>query len=146
MPRTATRGIAGTPAAPASPQSAAIRSIASLLVEADRLSSTGDPAGAARLLEQARATEGPSAGLVSFTLGRLYLDVLDRPELAAVVFGEVIARGSPHSLVEDAYARRVEAWLRAGLRDQAAGALADYARAYPQGRRLGALRARLASP
>jgi hypothetical protein len=63
-----------------------------------------------------------------------------------VAFEDVIAHGSPQSLIEDAHARRVEAWLRAGLRDRAAAALADYERAYPQGRRLAALRARLTSP
>jgi transmembrane sensor len=116
-------------------------SVAEVVAEADRLSSAGDAAGAAAVLERVRARD--TSGLVSFTLGRLYLDVLGKAELAAVAFNEVIARGSPRSLLEDAYARRVEALHRAGNRDRAVAALVNYERAYPQGRRIAALHAML---
>jgi len=127
------------------PEPPQTESLASILARADQLSSTGDPVGAAKLLEGLRATDR-SSGLISFTLGRLYLDVLGRPELAAIMFGEVIERGSPRSLVEDAYARRVEALARAGLHNRASAAFAEYEHAYPEGRRVAALRAMVDAP
>ncbi len=138
-------------AAPAPPQPptapAAVESVADMIAEADQLTSSGDPAGAVKLLEHAR-TRGSAreSGLVAFTLGRLYLDALDKPALAAAAFDEVITRASPHSLLEDAYARRTEALIRAGARDRAAISLAAYAHAYPQGRRLAALRTLMKAP
>ena len=117
-------------------------SVGELVAEADRLSSAGDPAAAATLLEHARTRDGEHAsGIVSFALGRLYLDALAKPELAAAAFGEVITGGEPRSLLEDAYARRVEALHRAGLPDRAVTALSEYEHAYPKGRRVAALRA-----
>ena len=121
--------------------------LAEVIEAADRLTSQGDPAGAARLLEAARhRADDPAAGLVVFTLGRLYLDTLDKPELAAAAFAEVIARQNPRGLLEDAYARRVEAWVRAGRHDRAAEALAAFAAAYPGARRLAAARALVGAP
>ena len=58
----------------------------------------------------------------------------------------MIARGSPRSLLEDAYARRVEALVRAGLRNRALAAFAEYVQAYPESRRIAALRAKLEAP
>ena len=121
--------------------------LADAVAAADRLRSAGDPAGAAALLEGVRNRPGdPASGLVSFTLGRLYLDALGEPERAAAAFDEVIARGNPRSLLEDAHARSVEAWARAHRPERAAAAFAAYATAYPQGRRLVAVRALLESP
>jgi hypothetical protein len=141
-PPVAAPPVAASPAPSRVAPAHAEESVASVVAEADRLSAAGDPVAAAKLLERVRARDGDRAsGLVSFTLGRLYLDALGKPELAAIAFADVIARANPRSLIEDAYARRVEALLRADLRDRAAEALDAYARAYPHGRRLEALRA-----
>jgi tetratricopeptide (TPR) repeat protein len=116
-----------------------------VLVEADRLRAAGKGAQAADLLDEAiaRDPDDPGAGVAAFTLGRLALDTLGDPERAAVAFARVIELGSPAGLVEDAYARRADALLRAGRLDDAERAIDDYEAAYPKGRRAAALRARL---
>jgi transmembrane sensor len=43
-------------------------------------------------------------------------------------------------LAQDALAREVEAWARAGAADRARSAATEYARLYPTGRRLAAVR------
>jgi hypothetical protein len=53
----------------------------------------------------------------------------------------VIALGAPRSLLEDAYARRIEALVRARQITVARDALADYDRLYPHGVRRAALHA-----
>ena len=152
LPRPPVKHVAAAPQPelqPAPPPQATgavgTESIAAIVARADQLTSAGDPGGAAKLLEELRATDRAS-GLVLFTLGRLYLDVLDKPELAAIVLAEMIARGSPRSLLEDAYARRGEALVRAGLRNRALAAFAEYVQAYPESRRIAALRAKLEAP
>jgi transmembrane sensor len=115
------------------------------LAKADQLRAAGDSAGAADLLDAALSDDdhSPAAGLAAFTLGRLALDKLGQPERAAKAFARVIALGSPHGLLEDAYARRAEALIRAGDRDAAEAALGEYERAFPEARRAPALRAQL---
>jgi transmembrane sensor len=115
------------------------------LARADALRAAGDAAGAADLLDAALAVDdrSPAAGLAAFTLGRLALDRLGQPERAARAFARVIALGSPHGLLEDAYARRAEALIRSGDRAAAEAALSEYERAFPDARRAPALRAQL---
>jgi transmembrane sensor len=115
------------------------------LAKADELRAAGDAAGAADMLEASLVDDdrGPAAGLAAFTLGRLALDKLGQPERAARAFARVIALGSPHGLLEDAYARRAEALIRSGDRGAAEAALADLERAFPEARRAPALRAQL---
>jgi transmembrane sensor len=72
------------------------------------------------------------AGLAAFTLGRVLLDDLGRPEEAAAAFTKAYDRGGP--LAEDALAREVEAWSRAGNRPAAARAATKYLSAFPTGR------------
>ncbi len=127
--------VAELPAAAVKPAS-----LAEVIAQADLLSSSGDAAGAAALLERYRGSSDPAAGLAVFMLGRLYLDALDKPALAAAAFGDVIARGDPKSLVEDAYAREIEAFVHAGDRAQALRVFAGYEKAYPHGRRLSRIR------
>jgi transmembrane sensor len=126
-------------AAPATP------TVESALAAADHLRSTGDAAGAADLIDSALRADprSPAAGLAAFTLGRLALDRLGDPARAARAFERVIELGSPHGLLEDAYARRAEALIRAGDRPAAEAALAAYEHAYPAARRAPALRAKL---
>jgi transmembrane sensor len=119
------------------------------LLEADRLRASGDYAAAADLLEtsfsgaSSSSASSGAAGLAAFTVGRLALDHLDQPERAARAFARVIALGSPHGLLEDAYARRAEALVRAGDAAAATAALAEYERVYPDAKRAAALRAKL---
>jgi transmembrane sensor len=75
------------------------------------------------------------AGVAAFTLGRLELDTLARPDQAAAAFARSIELGLPGSLAEDAYARLVEADARAGDRAGARAAAKEYARKFPQGSR-----------
>jgi transmembrane sensor len=75
------------------------------------------------------------AAVAAFTLGRLQLDTLNHPGQAAKAFARAIALGLPGSLVEDAYARLVEADAKAGNRDAARAAADEYARKFPQGTR-----------
>jgi transmembrane sensor len=119
-----------------------------LLAEADRLRAAGRHTAAADLLEHAvdADPDHPAAGLASFTVGRLALDVLDQPDRAAAAFARVIDRGRPAALLEDAHARRAEALLEAGRRDDAAAAIDAYERAFPASPRAAALRARLDAP
>ena len=95
----------------------------------------GRPSEAASLLEQAMAREGdPAAGVAAFTLGRLELDVLSRPDRAASAFTRALALPLPPRLREDAAARRVEAHAAAGDPDAARAAAAEYLARYPEGR------------
>ncbi len=112
-------------------------SLAEAIAKADLLTGEGDAAGAAALLERHRSRRD---GLVLFTLGRLYLDALGKPELAAAAFDEVIVLASPQGLLEDAHARKVLALVQAGHREGARAALGAYETAFPRGRRLAALR------
>jgi FecR protein len=73
------------------------------------------------------------AGLGAFTLGRVLLDDLGNAREAARAFAIAGARGGP--LAEDALAREVEAWNRAGDRVAAKDAARRYLAAHPNGAR-----------
>ncbi len=122
--------------------------VAEVLHEAAISRQRGDAANAAELLARALAAYpgDPAAGMMEFTLGRLYLERLDEPGRAADAFAAVIARGSPQSLVEDAAGRRCEALWKAGRKAAARAAFAEYLQAYPKGARRSALEALFGSP
>jgi transmembrane sensor len=112
-------------------------SVDDLLALADiaRLSAHADEAVAplSRVVD-----EHPSdarAAVAAFTLGRLELDTLNHPAKAAKAFARSIALHAPGGLVEDAYARLVEADVKAGDRDAARAVAREYAEKYPQGTR-----------
>lgn len=123
-------------------------SVAETLREAATLRQQGEAASAAELLARALAAYpgDPAAGMMEFTLGRLYLERLDEPGRAADTFAAVIARGSPQSLVEDAAGRRCEALWKAGRKAAARAAFAEYLQAYPKGARRAALETLFGSP
>jgi transmembrane sensor len=75
------------------------------------------------------------AGVAAFTLGRLELDTLGHPARAATAFARAIALGLPDGLIEDAYARLVEADAKSGDVTAARAVADEYARKYPQGTR-----------
>jgi len=81
----------------------------------------------------------PGAAVAAFTLGRLELDALDDPPGAADAFARAIAIGIPQGLLEDAYARLVEARARAGDASGAARAADAYRERFPHGARAAAV-------
>lgn len=121
---------------------AAGASVDDLLTLADVARLSGHPREAVAPLQRVlrdHATDGRAA-LAAFTLGRVELDELGEPAAAATAFDRAIALGVPRALEEDAYARLVEAYARAG--DDASARLA-YDRAvarFPGGAREPAMR------
>jgi transmembrane sensor len=77
----------------------------------------------------------PRAPLAAFTLGRVLLEDLGSPREAASAFGQVRRLDPESPLVEDALAREVECWSRAGELQRAHARAEQYLRAYPDGRR-----------
>jgi transmembrane sensor len=108
------------------------------LTGADSLRRSGQFHEAAIALETLLAEHaGDSrAPLTEFSLGRLYLDSLGDPNRAAEHFSRALVRRLPAALAEDARARLVEAYARAGNRAAAENAASVYLALYPNGRRL----------
>lgn len=79
--------------------------------------------------------EHPEAAMVGFTLGRLQLDQLGAPRDAARTLDRARRGAVPRYLLEDVLARLVEARARSGDAAGARAAAAEYARAFPGGRR-----------
>lgn len=73
--------------------------------------------------------------LAAFTLGRTLLDQLGRPRQAAKAFATAQRLDTTGSLSEDALAREVECWSRAGETEQARSRAEAYLTRYPNGRR-----------
>lgn len=109
-------------------------SAAALMGQADLARAEGRAADAAHLLERviAEHTGDAKASLAAFTLGRLELE-RERPADAARAFERALSLGLPETLREDALARAVEAWARAGQTERAASAAARYRLLYPDG-------------
>jgi transmembrane sensor len=113
-----------------------------LMLAADVARQAGRPERAVPFLERV-VKEHPTevaAQLAGFSLGKVYLDNLDEPALAADSFAAVRAMAPGGGLAQDALAREVEAWARAGESTKAHDAALEYARLYPHGRRLSAVR------
>jgi transmembrane sensor len=92
-----------------------------------------------RIVQHHRAD--PRAPLAAFTLGRVLLMELAQPRQAAAAFAEARALAPHGPFAEDALAREVEAWAKAGDHGKARGRAQDYLRSYPSGRRVPAVRA-----
>jgi hypothetical protein len=113
-----------------------------LMLAADVARQAGRPERAVPFLERV-VKEHPnemSAQLAGFSLGKIYLDGLDDPERAARHFAAVRAMAPAGGLAQDALAREVEAWARAGMSSRAHDAAVEYVRLYPNGRRVAAVR------
>jgi transmembrane sensor len=113
-----------------------------LMLAADVARQAGRPARAVPFLERV-VKEHPTevaAQLAGFSLGKVYLDNLDEPGLAARSFAAVRAMAPGGGLAQDALAREVEAWARAGETARARDGALEYQRLYPHGRRLAAVR------
>jgi transmembrane sensor len=110
-----------------------------LLLAADTARLSGHASEAVPYLRRILVQHGndPRAHLAAFTLGRVLLDELGRPAEAAAAFE--LARVPQAALGEDALAREIEAWARAGDVRRAHALALEYQRSYPQGRRLRAV-------
>jgi len=99
---------------------------------------------AAAIAPLARAVElhpdDARAPLAAFTLGRVHLEDLGAPRDAALAFARARTLAPDGPLAEDALAREVEAWSRAGETETARALALTYAQRYPQGRRIHAVR------
>jgi transmembrane sensor len=115
--------------------------VETLLARADEARLAGRYQEAAEILEHVvtdRASDRRTA-LAEFSLGRLYLDSLGDPSRAAIHFSRALLRGLSDALAEDAYARLVEAYARAGDSSAARDVADRYRARYPQGRRLASI-------
>lgn len=120
----------------------AARSIADLLLAADVARLSHHPEAAVdplrRVLDGHR--DDPRAPLAAFTLGRLLLDDLGAPLDAARAFARARELDPDGELSEDAMAREVEAWSRAGEGERARALAAAYLARHPDGRRARSVR------
>ncbi|HEY3498508.1 MAG TPA: FecR domain-containing protein [Polyangiaceae bacterium] len=80
------------------------------------------------------------APLAAFTLGRTLLEQLGRPREAAQAFSTARRLDRARALTQDALAREVECWSRAGEAALARERALEYLKLYPNGRRAGAVR------
>jgi transmembrane sensor len=91
-----------------------------------------------------RIVEGHSndarAPLAAFTLGRVLLDEVGRPNEAAEMFARARSFAPDGPLAEDALAREVEAWWRAGSPDRAHARASEYVERFPSGAKLKSVR------
>jgi transmembrane sensor len=118
-----------------------------LLLASDVARLSRHPAEAATLLRKLlagheRDARAPSA---AFTLGWVLMNELGRPREAALAFAKAEALAPRGNLAEDAMARAVEAWYRAGELGRAKAEAERYKQTYPQGRHQATL-ARLVAP
>jgi transmembrane sensor len=113
-----------------------------LMLAADVARQAGRPERAVPFLERVvnEHSKEVAAQLAGFSLGKIYLDSLDQPALAARSFAGVRAMAPAGGLAQDALAREVEAWARAGETARARDGALEYQRLYPHGRRLAAVR------
>ncbi|MEM1417359.1 MAG: FecR family protein [Myxococcota bacterium] len=113
-----------------------------LLLAADVARLSGHPRNAVQPLRRALARHpgDARAPLAAFTLGRVYLEELGQPREAAAAFAKARQLRPNGSLAEDALAREVEAWDRAGEASRARERALEYLRLFPRGRRAPSVR------
>lgn len=113
-----------------------LHSAAELLALADVARLSGHPAAAAAPLSRllAEHASDPNAATAAFTLGKIQLETLAEPAAAARSFERALSLGVPRALREDTFARRVEAYAKAGDRERARTAREAYDAEFPNGR------------
>jgi transmembrane sensor len=119
-------------------QSAVEDDTGALLDAADAARLSDHPQAAVQYLRKVvdQHRDSPVAPLAAFTLGRVLLERLGQPSEAAESFATARALAPQGSLAQDALAREVEAWSKAGHPDEAYRCAREYVEKYPQGRRL----------
>jgi transmembrane sensor len=112
-------------------------SVETLMEAADTARLTGHVDVAVRYLRRAVTDHrrDPATALAAFMLGRLLLVQLGRPHEAAEAFATVRELGPEGWLAQDALAREVEAWSKAGKVEEAYVRAQLFVRNYPQSRR-----------
>jgi transmembrane sensor len=120
----------------------AVAPMTDALLASDVARLSGHPDAAVHVLERAidHAPGDPLASVAHYTLGRVLLTQVGRPRDAAEAFGRARRLAPGGALAEDALAREVEAWSRAGDAGQARRRASEYVELYPSGRRAGAVR------
>lgn len=115
---------------------------ADLLFAADVARLSGHPNDAVARLERVLRVHASDsrAALAAFTLGRTLLDDLGRPREAADAFARARRLSPSGALAQDALAREVESWSRAGEPGLAKERAKHYLQRYPTGRRVKAVR------
>lgn len=115
---------------------------ADLLLSADVARLGGHPEKAVSPLSRVMSShpDDSRAPLAAFTLGRTLLDQLGRPREAAEAFAKARQLDGHGALAQDALAREVESWSRAGEASLAHQRATEYVDRYPKGRRLPAVR------
>jgi transmembrane sensor len=113
-----------------------------LLLAADVARLGGQPARAVAPLERVvtRHASDSRAPLAAFTLGRTLLDQLGRPREAANAFATARKLAPSGALAQDALAREVESWSRAGDTTKAHARAMKYLELYPHDRRAASVR------
>lgn len=113
-----------------------------LLLAADVARLGGHPDRAIQPLERVvgKHPRDSRAPLAAFTLGRTFLDQLGRPREAAAAFATARRLAPEGAMAQDALAREVESWSRAGEASLARSRAEEYVSTYPHGRRLAAVR------
>jgi transmembrane sensor len=113
-----------------------------LLATADLARREGRVDAAVMALETllARHASDPRAASAAFSLGRVLLEARHEPEAAAAAFARVATLEPGGPLVEDALAREIEAWARAGALPRAQSLARVYLRRYPDGARAALVR------
>ena len=111
--------------------------VADLLTVADVARLSGHPADAVSPLRRILSEHAgdPRAPIAAFTLGRIELDALGDPAASVDAFERALALGVPSGLLEDAYARLVEARARAHDPAGARRAANEYRIRFPGGAR-----------
>jgi transmembrane sensor len=106
-----------------------------LMLAADVARLSGNPAQAVPHLQTVvqRFSRDPRAPVASFTLGRVYLDNLGRPAEAAAAFRRTRSSWPAGPLAQDAWAREVAAWRRAGQPAEAMRTAREYLERHPKG-------------
>ncbi len=112
--------------------------VGDLLLAADVFRIGGDPTAAVKPLGAivSHHASDPRAPLAAFTLGRVLLDDLGRPVAAAEAFARAREFAPDGALAEDALAREVEAWSKAGQATTARQRAQEYLDRYPRGHRV----------
>jgi transmembrane sensor len=110
--------------------------VADLFTASDVARLSGHPSDAVAPLGRVLAHHGDDARapLAAFTLGRVLLDDMGQAREAAAAFARIRGMSNAGALAEDALAREVEAWSRAGEIEQAHEAATVYLSRYPEGR------------
>ncbi|MBN1608419.1 MAG: tetratricopeptide repeat protein [Polyangiaceae bacterium] len=116
--------------------------VGELLLVADVARLSGHPSAAEPALRQVlrKHARDSRAPLAAFTLGRVLLDELERPVEAAETFAAARRLAPSGPLVQDALAREVECWARAGQADRAKSLAQTYLEVYPNSPRAKAVK------